>query len=75
MASYRNLNEFLCAFINHSLPAYNYIIRDRFFLEKLLNYEFQAPNSVGGAIQVDSVFFVGKSNQIYKNRKLGFLFF
>ena len=61
MTSYRNLNEFLCAFINHSLPTYDYVIRDRYFLEKILNYEFQVPNPTGGIIQVDSVFFVGTS--------------
>jgi hypothetical protein len=60
MGSYRNLNEFLCAFINHSLPTYNYTIRDRFLIEKILNYEFQFSNISGPAGQTDSVFFYGK---------------
>jgi hypothetical protein len=60
MASYRNLNEFLCAFINHSLPSYNYVIRDRFLIEKILNYEFQYANPTGTPGQLDSIFFVGK---------------
>ncbi|CAF0826220.1 unnamed protein product [Adineta steineri] len=41
MKSYKNLNEFLCSFIDHALPSHNYIVRDRTFIEKLLNYEFQ----------------------------------
>jgi len=60
MASYRNLNEFLCAFINHSLPTYNYSIKDRFLLEKILNYEFQVLPPTGTLGQSDSIFFVGK---------------
>ena len=60
MASYRNLNEFLCAFINHSLPTYNYGIRDRTLMEKILNTEFLILNPSGPGGQVDSVFFVGK---------------
>jgi hypothetical protein len=60
MTSYRNLNEFLCAFINHSLPRYNYVIRDRLLIEKLLNYEFQVPTPAGAEGQMDSIFFVGK---------------
>jgi len=64
MVSYRNLNEFLCAFINHSLPTYNYVVRDRYFLEKLLNYEFQVIPTTGIQAQIDSIFFVGKLNRI-----------
>lgn len=59
MASYRNLNEFLCAFINQSLPMYNYVIRDRYFFEKLFNYEFQVAAPVGTQGHIDSLFFVG----------------
>jgi len=60
MDSYRNLNEFLCAFINHSLPAYNYSVRERNLIEKLLNYEFQAPNVETGLGDDGSLFFAGK---------------
>lgn len=60
MAAYRNLNDFLCAFINHSLPTHNYYIRDRLFLEKLFNYEFQAATRPGTPAPIDNVFFVGK---------------
>ena len=60
MTSYRNLNDFLCAFINHSLPAYNYSIRDRFFIEKVLNHEFQVSNPGGTPGEEESIFFVGK---------------
>jgi len=75
MTSYRNLNDFLCAFIDHSLPKYNYTIRDRYFIEKILNYEFQVPTPVGLDEQVDSIFFVGKFNKINKNRNLILIFF
>ena len=60
MRSHRTLNDFLCAFINHSLPTYNYYIQDRFFLEKLLNYEFRTVNRPGTPGSDVSVFFVGK---------------
>ncbi|CAF1256162.1 unnamed protein product [Adineta steineri] len=42
LQSYQNLNGFLCAFIDHSLASYKYFIRNRYFLEKIFNYEFQA---------------------------------
>ena len=61
MRSYKNLNEFLCSFIDHASPTYNYIVRDRFFIEKILNYEFQVafdPTGTTGA--TGSIFFVGK---------------
>jgi len=64
MQSYRNLNEFLCAFINHSLPAFNYAVRNRLFLEKFLNYEFEGIPATTTQGQIDSVFFVGKLNRI-----------
>jgi len=60
MTSYRNLNDFLCAFINHSLPTYKYTIRDRFLIEKILNYEFLVPNLTNPLGQMESTFFVGK---------------
>jgi len=60
MASYRHLNEFLCAFVNHSLPTYHYTIRERFLWEKLLNYEFYYTNNSLQGTQSESVFFVGK---------------
>lgn len=60
MEAYRNINEFLCAFINHSLPLYNYVIRERNFFEKLINYEFQSPNPGATIGDEGSLFFVGK---------------
>ena len=61
MRSYKNLNEFLCSFIDHASPTYNYIIRDRFFIEKILNYEFPvAPEPTGAVGATGSIFFVGK---------------
>lgn len=60
MESYRHLNDFLCAFINHSLPQYDYVIRKRSFLEKLLNYEFENSNPNGLYEEEESVFFIGE---------------
>ena len=66
MSSYRNLNDFLCAFINHSLANYDYVIRDRLLMEKLFDYDSQimAPAVQAGTRQLisESIFFVGKSN-------------
>ena len=63
MASYRNLNEFLCAFINHALPIYNYVVRRRFLMEKIFNCEFQRPKSSVLHGDTDSVFYIGKFNR------------
>lgn len=41
LESYQNINQFLCAFINRSLVDYPYLIRQRYFLERIFNYEFQ----------------------------------
>jgi hypothetical protein len=58
--SYQNLNSFLCAYIDHSLPNHQYYIRNRYLLEKIFNYEFQigiGPNLTG---YIDNLFFIGK---------------
>ncbi|CAF0975904.1 unnamed protein product [Adineta ricciae] len=59
MRSYKNLNEFLCSFIDHASPTYNYIVRDRFFIEKILNYEFPVASELTGTTGASgSIFFV-----------------
>ena len=65
LTAYRNLNEFLCAFINHSLPGLNYDIRSRRFFEKILDYDFQSPR-VTDLSDDSNILFVGKSNEIVK---------
>jgi meckelin len=60
MASYRTLNEFLCSFINHSLINYNYVVLDRTFWEKVLNYEFRVGNPLETQGNVPNVLFVGQ---------------
>jgi hypothetical protein len=60
LTSYQNLNEFLCKFIDHSLPIYNYSIRGRVLFEKILNYEFRIGNLRGLSDQTESVFLIGK---------------
>ncbi|CAF3900474.1 unnamed protein product [Rotaria sordida] len=64
MRSYRNLNEFLCAFITHSLPNDRYTIYRRSFLEKLLNHEFQNPASLTLSVndQESRLFIDGEKN-------------
>ncbi|CAF3493209.1 unnamed protein product [Adineta steineri] len=54
LESYRNLNSFLCSYIDHSLPAHEYYVRNRYLVEKLFNYEFQ----IGMTGYDDSLFFV-----------------
>ncbi|CAF0754578.1 unnamed protein product [Adineta steineri] len=54
LESYRNLNSFLCSYIDHSLPAHEYYVRNRYLVEKLFNYEFQ----IGMTGYNDSLFFV-----------------
>jgi len=60
MTSYRTLNEFLCAFINHALPRHSYSIRDRSSIEKFLNYEFQVFDPTATPGQIGNILFVGK---------------
>ncbi|XP_036341760.1 meckelin-like [Rhagoletis pomonella] len=39
-AAYSSLNRFLCAFIDHAIKDMDYIIKEKTFMEKLLNCEF-----------------------------------
>ena len=65
LASYRNLNDFLTSFISHTLPTYNYIVRGRRLLEKILNCEFRIRNiAADGQGEAESTFFIGKEEQI-----------
>ncbi|XP_039264692.2 meckelin-like [Styela clava] len=43
MKAYSTMRTFLTSFINHSLRDLDYNVRDKLFLEKLLNIEFQEP--------------------------------
>ncbi|XP_014089150.3 meckelin isoform X1 [Bactrocera oleae] len=38
-ATFNNLNRFLCAFIDHAIKDMDYIIKEKTFIEKLLNCE------------------------------------
>lgn len=60
LESYQTLNEFLCKFLDHALPIYNYAIRGRFFLEKVLNCEFRGRNRLGPSGEIESTFYIGK---------------
>ncbi|CAF1576458.1 unnamed protein product, partial [Adineta ricciae] len=58
LASYRNLNEFLCAFMSQSLPIYSYTVRHRYFLEKILNIEFGLRTTPDANGYTESTFFI-----------------
>jgi hypothetical protein len=75
LASYRSLNEFLCAFIDQSLPIYNYSIRTRLLFEKILNCEFRVgiPRDLSG--RTESLFLIGKWKYQKNFKKNNFLFF
>ncbi|CAF0975869.1 unnamed protein product [Adineta ricciae] len=66
LESYQNLNSFLCAYIDCSLPAHHYFIRNRYFLEKIFNYEFQIGIGSGLAGYLDSLFFVDNDRTFTK---------
>lgn len=61
LESYQTLNEFLCKFIDHALPIYNYAVRNRVFFEKIFNCEFRGRNRLGATGDVESTFYNGKS--------------
>ena len=60
LQSYQFLNGFLCAFINHSVHGHQYFIRNRYLLEKLIDYEFQLPlrSPIAGALE--NIFLTGQ---------------
>ncbi|CAF2625636.1 unnamed protein product [Rotaria sp. Silwood2] len=58
--SYQNLNKFLCAYINRSCPTYQYLIRNRYLLEKIFNYEFHTSVDSGLSESIDNILFIGK---------------
>ncbi|CAF5226549.1 unnamed protein product, partial [Rotaria magnacalcarata] len=58
LQSYQNLNKFLCAFIDHALPTHQYVIRNRYFLEKVFNFEFQVALGPDLTDTIDNFFFV-----------------
>ncbi|CAF3358734.1 unnamed protein product [Rotaria socialis] len=87
LTSYKNLNEFFCAFIDHSLPAYNYVVRQRWLLEKILNFEFTdsvkrsaPPNEAECIFYVDAdrnfakTLFAGYENSLFMWNMAIFLF-
>lgn len=65
LESYQNLNSFLCTFIDNSLATQQYFIRNRFFLEKILDYEFriQVRSQLDGFL--DNVLFIGKRSHYF----------
>ncbi|MBN3316611.1 MKS3 protein, partial [Atractosteus spatula] len=43
MKAYHNMNRFLSSFFEHVHKDMDYIVKDKLFLEKIMNYEFQQP--------------------------------
>jgi len=66
LQSYQNLNGFLCAFIDQSLATHQYFIRNRYFLEKIIDYEFQARATSSLLEHKENFLFVGKKTIIRK---------
>ncbi|CAF4509711.1 unnamed protein product, partial [Rotaria socialis] len=57
LQAYQNLNGFLCAFIDQSLSSHQYILRNRFFLERILDYEFRVRTRSDFDGQITNFFF------------------
>ncbi|UJR08253.1 hypothetical protein I4U23_012526 [Adineta vaga] len=72
LASYRNLNEFLCAFINQSLPIYNYSVRQRLFFEKILNLELGLRTTLNTNEQTESTFLIDADRNFSKTIFAGY---
>ncbi|CAF0912475.1 unnamed protein product [Rotaria sordida] len=84
--SYQNLNRFLCAYIDRSLPTYQYFIRNRYLLEKIFNYEFQTSLNSGLSGNMDNLLFIdnekiftkilfyGEENSLFIWNTITFLF-
>ncbi|XP_049787619.1 meckelin isoform X2 [Schistocerca cancellata] len=53
LQAYQNLNKFLSAFLDHALKDLDYEIRDKLFVEALLDIEF-AENSDKGVLYTDN---------------------
>jgi len=67
LVSYRNLNEFLMQFIEHSIPIYDYSIRRRVLVEQIFNWDFRTKST-------ENVFLIGK-NKIILNLSICIFFF
>ncbi len=62
LRSYQNLNGFLCGFLAHSFASYRYFIRNRYFLEKIFDYEFQ----LGSLSHMDNLLFIDNEKTFTK---------
>lgn len=60
LQSYQTLNGFLCAYIDRSLSAHQYEIRKRFFLEKMLDYEFRVQTRSNLDGQINNFLIIGR---------------
>ncbi|CAF3758313.1 unnamed protein product [Rotaria sp. Silwood1] len=72
LVSYRGLNEFLCAFINRSLPTYPYTIRHRNLFENLLNCEFRTANTSELLDHTESLFLIDHDRNFSKTIFAGY---
>ena len=66
LQSHQNLNGFLCAYIDHSLASHKYSIRNRYFLERIFNYEFQSRGQFSSDGTTDSFFYIGKRIEVFQ---------
>ncbi len=69
LQSYHSLNGFLCTFIDRSLVSHQYIIRNRYLLEKILNYEFPVRGASALTGQMDNLLFIGKKTLSFGTTK------
>ncbi|XP_060109840.1 meckelin-like [Heteronotia binoei] len=72
LRSYHALNRFLASFLEHRYTDMDYVVKDKFFLERILDVEFQEPGDVSVLYNDESALF---GRVFFYNHELTLLFF
>ncbi|XP_061450003.1 meckelin-like [Rhineura floridana] len=72
LRSYYALNRFLISFLEHRYRDMDYVVKDKFFLERILNMEFQEPGDISVLYNDGSALF---GRTLFYNHELVLLLF
>ncbi|XP_077167098.1 meckelin-like isoform X2 [Paroedura picta] len=72
LRSYHSLNRFLASFLEHRYSDMDYVVKDKFLLERILDVEFQEPGGVSVLYKDESALF---GRAVFYHHELTLLFF
>ncbi|XP_054856155.1 meckelin-like [Eublepharis macularius] len=72
LRSYHTLNHFLASFLEHRYKDMDYVVKDKFLLERILDIEFQEPGDVSVLYNDESALF---GRALFYNHELTLLLF